>query len=83
MLEKTEGTAEKWAGKAQDAIGEMTGDTGTQIKGKARELTGRAQESYGDALNMVRDCATNNPLATVAVAVGAGLLLGALLSSRR
>ncbi|AOB31390.1 hypothetical protein AKI39_12880 [Bordetella sp. H567] len=83
MLEKTEGTAQKWAGKAQDAIGEMAGDAGTQLKGKARELAGRTQESYGDALNMVRECASNNPLATVAVAVGAGVLLGALLSSRR
>ncbi|ARP81820.1 hypothetical protein CAL26_13915 [Bordetella genomosp. 9] len=83
MLEKAEGTAQKWAGKAQDAIGEVTGDAGTQIKGKARELAGRTQESYGDALNMVRDCASSNPIATVAVAVGAGLLLGAMLSSRR
>jgi uncharacterized protein YjbJ (UPF0337 family) len=82
MMENTEGTAQKWAGKAQNAIGEMTGDAATQLEGKARELAGRTQQSYGDALNMVRDFASTNPIATVAVAIGAGLLLGALLSRR-
>ncbi|ARP87045.1 CsbD family protein [Bordetella genomosp. 9] len=82
MMEKTEGTVQKWAGKAQDAVGEMTGDAGTQLEGKARELAGRTQQSYGELLNMVRDCASERPFATVAVAVGAGFLLGALMSRR-
>jgi len=82
MMEKAEGTAQKWVGKAQDAVGDITGDAGTQIKGKAREMAGRTQECYGETLNMVRDSAANNPMATIAVAAGIGFLIGALMTRR-
>lgn len=82
MMEKAEGTAQKWVGKAQEAVGDVTGDAGAQIKGKAREVAGRTQECYGEALNMVRESAASNPVATIAVAAGIGFLLGALVTRR-
>jgi uncharacterized protein YjbJ (UPF0337 family) len=82
MLEKTEGTVQKMAGKAQDAIGGLTGDAGTQIEGKARQIAGQAQQSYGEALDMVRDCARSNPMGTLAAALAIGFVAGALMSRR-
>ena len=82
MMEKAEGTAQKWVGKAQEAVGDVTGDASAQIKGKAREVAGRTQECYGEALNMVRESAASNPVATIAVAAGIGFLLGALITRR-
>jgi uncharacterized protein YjbJ (UPF0337 family) len=82
MMEKTEGTVQKMAGKAQDAIGGMVGDTGTQLEGKARQLAGQAQQSYGEALDQIRDVARSNPVAAVAVAAAVGFLVGTLMSRR-
>lgn len=82
MMEKTEGTVQKMAGKAQDAIGGMVGDTGTQLEGKARQLAGQAQQSYGEALDQIRDVASSNPVAAVAVAAAVGFLVGTLMSRR-
>jgi uncharacterized protein YjbJ (UPF0337 family) len=82
MMEKTEGTVQKMAGKAQDAIGGMVGDTGTQLEGKARQLAGQAQQSYGEALDQIRDVARSNPVAAVAVAAAIGFLVGTLMSRR-
>jgi uncharacterized protein YjbJ (UPF0337 family) len=82
MLEKTEGTVQKMAGKAQDAIGGMAGDAGTQLEGKARQLVGQTQQSYGEALDALRDTARNNPIGALAAAMAIGFLAGALLSRR-
>lgn len=78
MLEKTEGTVQNIAGKIQDAVGGATGDTSTQLEGKARQAAGKAQAAYGDALNQVRESAVANPLATIGVVAGIGFVLGAL-----
>lgn len=78
MLEKAEGTVQNIAGKIQDAVGGATGDTGTQLEGKARQAAGKAQAAYGDALNQVRESAVTNPVATIAIVAGLGFVLGAL-----
>ena len=82
MFEKAEGTLQNIAGHVQDAVGGATGDTSVQAEGKARQLAGKAQQTYGDVLNQVRESAVTNPVGTIAVAAGAGFLLGALLSRR-
>lgn len=81
MLESVEGKAQKWAGKAQDAVGGLTGDTATQVEGKVRQAAGYAQETYGEALGTLRDKTAENPIWAVAIAAAAGYILGAL--SRR
>ncbi|KQM78205.1 CsbD family protein [Xylophilus sp. Leaf220] len=82
MLEQTEGTVQKLAGRVQDAVGGLTGDTGTQAEGKARQVAGKVQETYGEALNQVRESAVANPLATLAIVAGIGFVLGAVWSKR-
>ncbi|RZL45105.1 MAG: CsbD family protein [Variovorax sp.] len=82
MFEKTEGTLQNIAGRVQDAVGGATGDTSVQAEGKARQLAGKAQQTYGDVLNQVRESAVSNPVGTIAVAAGAGFVLGALFSRR-
>lgn len=82
MFEKTEGTLQNIAGRVQDAVGGATGDTSVQAEGKARQLAGKAQQTYGDVLNQVRESAVSNPVGTIAVAAGAGFVLGALFARR-
>ncbi|MGC3986322.1 MAG: CsbD family protein [Pseudorhodoferax sp.] len=82
MLEQAQGTVNEIAGKVQGAFGRATNDTATHLEGQARETLGKAQQVYGDALDQVRESAVKNPLGTIAVAAGVGLLVG-LLCSRR
>lgn len=82
MFEKTEGTLQDIAGRVQDAYGHATGDTATQMEGKARQAAGRAQQTYGDVLNQVRESAVQNPLGTAAAFAGVGFVLGALWARR-
>jgi len=82
MLEQTEGTVQKIAGRVQDAFGAATGDAETQAKGKAREAVGSVQESYGEVLNQVRESAVSNPVVTLAVIAGIGFVLGAAWAKR-
>ena len=82
MFEKTEGTLQDIAGRAQDAYGAATGDSAMQMEGKARQAAGRVQQTYGDALNQVREAAVQNPLGTAAAFAGVGFVLGALWARR-
>ncbi len=82
MFEKAEGTMQNIAGRIQDAVGGATGDTSTQLEGKTRQLAGKAQQSYGDVLNQVRESALTNPIGTLAVAAGAGFIIGAIWARR-
>lgn len=82
MFEKAEGTVQNLAGRVQDAFGAATGDTSTQIEGKARQAVGKAQQGYGDVLNQVRESAVAHPVGTLAVVAGAGFILGALCARR-
>lgn len=52
---RIEGAARKLGGKAQGAIGDVTGDTKMQVEGKARELSGAGQQAFGQ----VKDAAAN------------------------
>ncbi|TPG24863.1 CsbD family protein [Variovorax guangxiensis] len=82
MFERAEGTMQNIAGRVQDAFGAATGDTGTQLEGKARQAAGRAQQSYGQLLDQVRESAVTNPLGTLAVMAGVGFVLGAIWARR-
>lgn len=82
MFEKAEGSVQNLAGHVQDAFGAATGDTGTQLEGKARQVAGKVQQRYGDALDQIRESAVTHPLGVVALAAGAGFILGAIWSRR-
>ncbi|WFU63367.1 CsbD family protein [Bradyrhizobium brasilense] len=51
------GTAKEFAGKAEGAVGDATGDAQTQASGRAREAAGSAQDLYGQAKDAARDAA--------------------------
>ncbi|MCO8613562.1 CsbD family protein [Burkholderia multivorans] len=82
MFEKTTGTVQKLAGKAQEAVGDVTGSADMQLDGVARQLIGGVQENYGEALEQLRDVTSRNPLATLAAVAAVGFLIGTLWSKR-
>ena len=51
------GTAKEYAGKAEGAVGDATGDAQTQASGRAREAAGTVQDLYGQAKDAARDAA--------------------------
>ncbi|WP_244066537.1 CsbD family protein [Bradyrhizobium sp. Ce-3] len=51
------GTAKEFAGKAEGAVGDATGDKETQASGRAREAAGSVQDLYGQAKDAARDAA--------------------------
>jgi uncharacterized protein YjbJ (UPF0337 family) len=77
-----EGTARNVAGKVQDAVGGLTGDTATQLRGKAQQVAGQAQDAYGEAADEIRRFASDQPLTTILLSVGFGFMLGFLVSRR-
>ena len=51
------GTTKEFAGKAEGAVGEATGDAQTQASGRMREAAGSVQDLYGQAKDAARDAA--------------------------
>ena len=61
------GSAKDFAGKAEGAVGDVTGDANTQASGRAREAAGTVQNLYGQAkdaadsaVNYARDAYENS-----------------------
>ncbi|MGY3620658.1 CsbD family protein [Bradyrhizobium sp. USDA 10063] len=51
------GATKDFAGKAEGAVGEMTGDSTTEASGRAREAAGTVQNLYGQAKDAAREAA--------------------------
>ena len=79
---QVEGTIRNVAGKAEEAVGSMTGDTATEMRGKARQVAGEAQRTVGEAVETVRGMASDQPLIALGIAAGVGFVLGMLMSRR-
>jgi uncharacterized protein YjbJ (UPF0337 family) len=79
---QAEGTIRNVAGKAEETVGSMTGDTTTEMRGKMREVAGQAQHAMGDAMKGVRDFASDQPIMAVALAAGIGFIAGMLVARR-
>ncbi len=52
---QVEGKAKDLAGKAQEKLGEATGNKETQAKGEARQVEGKMQKKVGDVKEGVKD----------------------------
>jgi uncharacterized protein YjbJ (UPF0337 family) len=77
-----EGGVKDIAGKVEDAVGGLTGDTETQARGKARQAEGQIQQTYGQVADNVRDFASENPVGSLLAAAGVGLVLGLIIGRR-
>ena len=42
-------------GKAQDALGDVTGNADDDVAGKSKQVEGKVQEEYGKAKDALRD----------------------------
>jgi uncharacterized protein YjbJ (UPF0337 family) len=78
-----EGTAREAAGDVQQAAGELLADAGAKVSGTAKELSGKAQQLYADFADVVRESTVERPFAALAIAAGAGFILGALRAANR
>lgn len=79
---QAEGTIRNVAGKAEEAVGSVTGDSATELRGKARQVAGQAQSAMGEAIETVRHIATDQPMMSVMLAAGIGLIAGMLIARR-
>jgi uncharacterized protein YjbJ (UPF0337 family) len=77
-----EGNVRNVAGRVEEAIGDLTGDTAAKVRGKVRQAAGEAQSAVGDAAESVRDFATEQPMGAVLLAAGIGFIAGMLLARR-
>ncbi len=82
MLEQAEGTFHKIAGRVQDAIGGAAGDRSLQLEGKARQAAGSVEQTAAEAVDVLRDAVSRNPVLAAAVLAGALFLVGAALARR-
>lgn len=77
------GAIKDLVGGAQEAAGAVTGDTATELNGKARQAEGGAERTYGEWLDLARDLARERPLLTVLGASALAFTVGALVVGGR
>lgn len=87
--DQIEGKVRKVAGKVEEKVGELVGDTGARAEGIANQVAGAAQDAYGQARDQVQDMACGvsrkveeNPMVAVLLAGAVGYLLGMLSRPR-
>ena len=64
MVDKdvVEGKVKQAEGKAQDAMGDVTGNADDDVAGKAKQAEGKIQEGFGKAKDAVRDTLNNDQI---------------------
>jgi uncharacterized protein YjbJ (UPF0337 family) len=90
MDARVEGGFKKGLGRVQDAVGGLTGDAGTQIKGKLNEAAGSAQDAFGQVSDVaqtlfeeVESFAKENPRTAIGITLGLGVIVGLMLFGGR
>ena len=53
--DRADGIGKQVGGWIKEAVGKMTGDTKTQVQGKAEQTEGKVQNTMGGAKDKVRD----------------------------
>lgn len=82
MFSKAEEKVKEVAGEAQEKYGELTDNHEHQIKGVARKVAAQGSQAVHDAADVVRDHVEDNPIKTIAIAAGFGLLIGLLIGRK-
>ena len=87
---RIEGAARNFGGKIEDAVGGLTGDTETQLRGKRDQFAGTMQNSFGsvldeagDWIDSVLENTKSNPLTALLIAGTIGYMLRVLTAGRR
>lgn len=80
---KPEGSSTEGTGSIKQAAGDLLDEAGSQVSGTTRELGDKAQQLYTDFAGIVRDATVERPFAALAIAAGAGFVLGLLSSANR
>ena len=79
--DKTSSTVNKLTGKAEGMVDKASGmvdDAISSVTERGREAVSGFQEVGSNIAYVVEDSAKNQPMATLAIAVGVGFVLGAL-----
>ena len=79
---RVEGFARNVGGKLEDAVGAVTGDAATQLRGKADQVAGQVQDAYGKVVDDVRTFASDRPLHAMLAALSVGAVVGFLVGRR-
>jgi uncharacterized protein YjbJ (UPF0337 family) len=58
--DQVKGTAKDIAGKVQEKIGQVTGNTSQQVKGVAKQVEGKVQKGVGDVKEAAKDFEKKN-----------------------
>ena len=53
--DQVKGTAKDIAGKVQETVGQVTGNTSQQVKGVAKQVEGKVQKGIGDIKEAAKD----------------------------
>ena len=84
-INRVAGAFEDAAGKVQDAVGGLTGDAATQVKGKLHQASGKAKVLYDGAADQAQNVFSgmirrtqDNPVAALLIAAGIGYVLSRL-----
>ena len=70
-----QGRAREMAGRVQEKVGELTGDTKTQAEGLYNQAAGQAQQQVARLSDVIKD----QPIYAILIAAAAGYLLGRLI----
>ncbi len=76
MSDRIPGTAREFGGRAQEAVGNLTGDNRTQAQGLYNQAAGQAQQAAGQFSDVIKA----QPIVATLVAAAIGYVLGRLTS---
>ena len=74
MSDRMEGAAREFGGRVQEAAGDVLGDSKTKAEGLYNQASGQTPQALGQLTDIIRE----QPLASAAIALGIGYLLGRL-----
>lgn len=82
MFEKAKGVANEAAGQVEESYGEATNSHQHRLEGQARQIYGKGLGAASDAMDTAKQQVETNPLTSVAISAGIGLIIGYLLGRK-
>lgn len=82
IFDKAKGTVTESAGHVEETYGDVTDSLEHQLKGQAKQVCGKGMRVASQACDTVKQQIEGNPLASVAIVAGVGVVLGYLLGRK-